>query len=78
MADGTTILLTTQDRGEADRLAYWIVVIDTGRVVEQGTAGQPQGSGRRVPTTSGWLKGSAARGVRESPGSGDGRLPVWR
>jgi ABC-2 type transport system ATP-binding protein len=39
MADGTTILLTTQDLEEADRLAYWIVVIDTGRVVEQGPAG---------------------------------------
>ena len=40
VAGGTTILLTTQYLEEADRLAHWIVVIDTGRVIAQGTAGQ--------------------------------------
>ena len=33
-------MLTTQYLEEADRLAHWIVVIDTGRVIAQGTAGQ--------------------------------------
>ncbi len=40
VAGGTTILLTTQYLEEADRLAHWIVVIDTGRVIAQGTPGQ--------------------------------------
>ena len=40
VAGGTTILLTTQYLEEADRLAHSIVVIDTGRVIAQGTAGQ--------------------------------------
>jgi ABC-2 type transport system ATP-binding protein len=37
-AAGTTVLLTTQYLEEADRLADRIVVIDTGRVVAEGTA----------------------------------------
>src|SRR5229473_2636032 len=40
VAGGTTILLTTQYLEEADRLAHWIVVVDTGRVIAQGTPGQ--------------------------------------
>lgn len=36
--DGTTVLLTTQYLDEADRLAERIVVIDTGRVIANGTA----------------------------------------
>lgn len=36
--DGTTVLLTTQYLEEADQLADRIVVIDHGRVVEEGTA----------------------------------------
>ena len=40
VAGGATILLTTQYLEEADRLAHWIVVIDTGRVIAQGTTGQ--------------------------------------
>jgi ABC-2 type transport system ATP-binding protein len=39
-ADGTTVLLTTQYLEEADRLADRIVVIDTGRVVAEGTASE--------------------------------------
>lgn len=34
---GTTVLLTTQDLDEADRLAHHIAVVDHGRVVESGT-----------------------------------------
>jgi ABC-2 type transport system ATP-binding protein len=37
VADGTTVLLTTQYLEEADRLADRIVVIDTGSVIAQGT-----------------------------------------
>ena len=38
VADGTTVLLTTQYLEEADQLADQIVVIDHGRVIAQGTA----------------------------------------
>jgi ABC-2 type transport system ATP-binding protein len=40
MADGTTILLTTQYLEEADQLADQIVVIDGGKVIAEGTAKQ--------------------------------------
>jgi ABC-2 type transport system ATP-binding protein len=38
VADGTTVLLTTQYLEEADRLAHNIVVIDHGGVIAEGTA----------------------------------------
>jgi ABC-2 type transport system ATP-binding protein len=38
VAEGTTLLLTTQYLEEADRLADTIVVIDNGRVIASGTA----------------------------------------
>jgi daunorubicin resistance ABC transporter ATP-binding subunit len=38
VADGTTLLLTTQYLEEADRLADHIVVIDHGRIIEEGSA----------------------------------------
>src|SRR5919197_250016 len=38
VSDGTTLLLTTQYMEEADQLAHRIVVIDHGKVIEQGTA----------------------------------------
>src|SRR6185295_11110833 len=38
VADGTTVLLTTQYLDEADRLADRIVVIDRGRVIADGTS----------------------------------------
>jgi ABC-2 type transport system ATP-binding protein len=38
VADGATILLTTQYLDEADRLAHQIVVIDYGKVIAEGTA----------------------------------------
>ncbi len=40
VADGTTLLLTTQYLDEADALADSITVIDHGRVIAQGTAAQ--------------------------------------
>jgi ABC-2 type transport system ATP-binding protein len=40
VAGGTTILLTTQYMDEADQLADEIVVIDTGKVIAEGTADQ--------------------------------------
>ncbi len=39
-AAGSTILLTTQYLEEADQLADWIVVIDGGKVIAEGTADQ--------------------------------------
>jgi ABC-2 type transport system ATP-binding protein len=38
VADGTTVLLTTQYLEEADRLADNIIVIDDGRIIAQGTS----------------------------------------
>src|SRR5690349_8062410 len=40
VADGTTVLLTTQYLEEADRLADNIVVIDHGTIIAEGTASQ--------------------------------------
>ncbi|SMC89374.1 daunorubicin resistance protein DrrA family ABC transporter ATP-binding protein [Lentzea albidocapillata] len=40
VAEGTTVLLTTQYLDEADQLADQIVVMDTGRVAAQGTPDQ--------------------------------------
>jgi ABC-2 type transport system ATP-binding protein len=40
VAQGTTLLLTTQYLEEADRLASSIVVIDHGRVIAEGTAAE--------------------------------------
>jgi ABC-2 type transport system ATP-binding protein len=40
VADGTTLLLTTQYLEEADRLANRIAVIDGGRIIAEGTASE--------------------------------------
>ncbi len=44
VADGTTVLLTTQYLDEADRLADQIAVIDHGRVIAAGTRGELKNS----------------------------------
>ncbi|RJK94178.1 ATP-binding cassette domain-containing protein [Vallicoccus soli] len=44
VATGTTVLLTTQYLDEADQLADRISVIDTGRVIAEGTPGQLKAS----------------------------------
>jgi ABC-2 type transport system ATP-binding protein len=50
VAEGTTLLLTTQYLEEADRLAHDIAVVDHGRVIARGTADQlkAQIGGERV------------------------------
>jgi ABC-2 type transport system ATP-binding protein len=48
VADGTTVLLTTQYLEEADRLANRIVVVDGGRVIAEGT---PAGLKSRLGST---------------------------
>ena len=50
VAQGTTILLTTQYLEEADQLAHRVAVLDGGRIVAEGTPGRAQGArSRRAP-----------------------------
>lgn len=53
VADGTTVLLTTQYLEEADQLADQIVVVDLGRVIARGTADElkAQVGGERLEIT---------------------------
>jgi ABC-2 type transport system ATP-binding protein len=53
VAGGTTLLLTTQYLEEADRLADSISIIDTGKVIAEGTADELKASvgGQRVAVT---------------------------
>lgn len=53
VADGTTVLLTTQYLEEADQLANQIVVVDQGQVIARGTADElkTQIGGERIEVT---------------------------
>ena len=53
VADGTTVLLTTQYLEEADQLAHQIVVVDLGHVIAKGTADElkTQIGGERIEIT---------------------------
>jgi ABC-2 type transport system ATP-binding protein len=74
VADGTTVLLTTQYLEEADQLANDIVVIDDGRVIAEGTSDQLKaqiGGHRVVVALVDAADGAAARDILARYGSGD-------
>jgi oleandomycin transport system ATP-binding protein len=76
VATGTTVLLTTQDLDEADRLAGRIAVIDRGRLIGSGTPAELKAKvgGQSLdvrPADSGQLARAAAI-VAEAAGAGAG------
>lgn len=78
MADGTTVLLTTQYLEEADQLANRVVVINGGRVVAEGTADELKrriGS-ERVELTFATSDLSMARALFEGERIGDSTISV--
>ena len=70
VAEGSTILLTTQYLDEADALAGRIAVIDRGRKVAEGTPGRAQGPDRHIEPPC-----PAGRGRRHGEGGRTGCRP---
>jgi ABC-2 type transport system ATP-binding protein len=62
VAEGTTVLLTTQYLDEADRLADWISAIDRGGVIASGSSDElnNQVGGERLDVT---LEGGSETGA---------------
>src|SRR5579871_3222502 len=81
VADGTTVLLTTQYLEEADQLAKKIVVVDQGRVIATGTADElkAQVGGERLEVTvaRGGNLNEAAR-ILSTHAAGEARIEAER
>ena len=72
VADGTTVLLTTQQLDEADELADRIAVLDDGRIVAEGT---PDELKRRVPGGHVLLRFADVAALDTASGLLDGSTP---
>ena len=82
VADGTTVLLTTQYLDEADRLGDAIAVIDHGEVIADGHARRAEGPGRRRAARDtagrGVPRGRCGAGARSDGGRAAGdRRASW-
>ena len=78
VSEGTTVLLTTQDLDEADRLADRIAVIDQGLVIAEGTPERAEDPGRRRAARHPPLRRRARRGGPRRSGLDRQRPPVSR